>query len=125
MHPYVAFEFYEALDLLGGTVMLDIKKDDWHPQPGRDKGRKFGRGINNVVFGLLEVPRNIYQVDETQGGSAAMTVGLARGFWRAFMRSAVVGPYEILTFPTDTDVIIEPEFYFEHGLAETTWRQKR
>jgi putative exosortase-associated protein (TIGR04073 family) len=125
VHPYVAFEIYEALDFLGGTVMLDLKKDDWHPQPGAEKGRKLGRGVNNVVFGLLEIPRNIYAIDEVQGGSAALTVGLARGAWRAFLRTAVVGPYEILTFPTDTDVIIEPEFYFEHGLAETTWRQKR
>ena len=122
IHPYVAFELYEALDFLGGTVMLDFKKDDWHPEPGRDKGRKLGRGINNVVFGLLEIPRNIQSINEEKGGSAALTEGLFRGFYRAAIRTVFVGPYEVLTFPTATDPIIEPEFYFEPGLAETEWR---
>ncbi|HCN08560.1 MAG TPA: hypothetical protein DIT01_11560 [Lentisphaeria bacterium] len=122
IHPYIAFELYEALDFLGGTVMLDFKKDDWHPEPGRDKGRKLGRGINNVVFGLLEIPRNIQSVNEEKGGSAALTEGIFRGFYRAAIRTVFVGPYEVMTFPTATDPIIEPEFYFEPGLAETEWR---
>jgi len=122
VHPYIAFEFYEALDFLGGTVMLDLKKDDWNPEPGRDKGRKLGRGINNIVFGLFEIPRNIQSVNEEKGGSAALTEGIFRGFYRAAVRAVFVGPYEVLTFPTDTDPIIEPEFYFEPGLAETEWR---
>lgn len=122
VHPFIAFEFYEALDFIGGTVMLDFKKDDWHPEPGRDKGRKLGRGLNNIVFGLLEVPRNIQSINDEKGGSAALTEGVFRGFYRAAIRAAFVGPYEVLTFPTQTDPIIEPEFYFEPGLAETDWR---
>jgi putative exosortase-associated protein (TIGR04073 family) len=122
IHPYIAFEFYEALDFLGGTVMLDLKKDDWNPEPGRDKGRKLGRGVNNIVFGMLEIPRNIQSVNEEKGGSAALTEGIFRGFYRAAVRAIFVGPYEVLTFPTNTDPIVEPEFYFEPGLAETEWR---
>lgn len=122
IHPYVALELYELLDFVGGVALIDLEDDDWEPVGGKSKSRKFGRGLSNIGSGFIEIPKNVLAVDKDYGGFAAWTYGTGRGVWRAFVRSVVVGPYEVLTFPVDTDPIIEPEFLFEPGTHETEWR---
>lgn len=122
VHPYVAIELYEVLDFASGLFFLDVKEDDWGAEVGNQKLRKLGRGIANIFTGILEVPINIIDVDENEGGLAAITYGTARGAWRFLMRSALVGPWEVLTFPTNTESIIEPEFPFAAVTSEVGWR---
>ena len=124
VHPYAALELNELLDFTTGLFFLDLKDDDWETEPGRNKLRKLGRGVANVITGFVEVPLNVIEVDGNEGGFAALSYGTVRGFWRFFVRSAVVGPWEIVTFPTDTESIIEPEFPFTTPTSEISWRIK-
>ena len=124
VHPYVAVELTELLDFFTGFAFLDTKKDDWHAEPGTNKVRKLGRGVANILTGIVEVPLNIYEVEKNEGGFAALTYGTARGAWRFLVRSAFVGPWEIATFPTSTEPIIEPEFPFAATTSDVNWRVK-
>ena len=124
VHPYIAFEMFELLDLIAGIAFVDIKQDDWQTEPGTNKVRKLGRGIANMATGILEIPINIFQVDKNDGGFAALTYGTARGAWRFLIRSAFVGPWEITTFPMSTEPVIEPEFPFAATTSDVSWRVK-
>lgn len=124
VHPYVGIELYELVDCVTGFFFLDTKEDDWGAEPGPSKLRKLGRGAVNIITGVVEIPMNIYEVEKDEGGFAAVSYGTARGIWRFFIRSCVVGPWEILTFPTSTESIIEPEFAFLSESSEVSWRIK-
>ncbi|MCH2174096.1 MAG: exosortase system-associated protein, TIGR04073 family [Lentisphaeria bacterium] len=73
--------------------------------------RKLGRGISNILFGILEVPYTMVQVDREYGGAAGFTWGLIKGVKRFVIR-VVVGVYEVFTFWGKQGTIIEPEFPF-------------
>jgi len=60
--------------------------------------RKFGRGLCNTIFGVFEIPIQIYQTNNTTGGVAAWTYGLMKGIGRFLLREGV-GVTEIITFP--------------------------
>ena len=60
--------------------------------------RKLGRGLNNTIFGVCEIPLQIYETDQTTGGLAAWTWGLPKGILR-FLEREVIGIVEIVTFP--------------------------
>ena len=60
--------------------------------------RKFGRGLCNTIFGVFEIPIQIYQTNKTTGGLAAWTYGLTKGIGRFLLREGV-GLTEIITFP--------------------------
>ena len=76
------------------------------------------------MTGVVEIPLNVIEVENNEGGFAAITYGSARGLWRFFIRSALVGPWEIVTFPTSTESIIEPEFPLAVTTSEVSWRVK-
>jgi putative exosortase-associated protein (TIGR04073 family) len=82
---------------------------------------KLGRGIANVLTCPLELPKGIGDVDEEKGAFAAYTWGVLQGTVNIVKR-AVVGVYEIATFPiplpkdyepilTDPEYFLEPEEY--------------
>ena len=73
--------------------------------------RKLGRGISNVVFGVVEIPISMISVNREYGGAAGITWGTLRGVKRFVLRE-VVGVYEICTFFFRQGTIIEPEFPF-------------
>lgn len=85
--------------------------------------RQLGRGISNVLTGIWEVPYNMVQVSEAQGGFAGATYGFFRGVCRFAVRE-VVGVFEIVTFPMGWDPIIEPEFV-DQPVQSTTWKFNR
>ncbi len=122
VHPYVAIELYELLDFATGLFFIDLKSDDWEPAPGSNQLRKLGRGVSNITTGILEIPANVIEVDRNEGGMAAITYGAARGTWRFFVRSALVGPWEVATFATDSEPIIEPEFPLSTSVRDFSWR---
>ncbi len=80
-----------------------------------DPGRKLGRGLANVLFGISEIPQTAVKVGHEHGGGAGMTWGVMKGVGRFVMRE-LVGLYEIITFPIPLprgyDPILQPEFPF-------------
>ncbi|MFA6290405.1 MAG: exosortase system-associated protein, TIGR04073 family, partial [Victivallales bacterium] len=65
---------------------------------GGDPFRKLGRGIVNVGFGVLEIPMKVYDVNQVDGGLAALTYGVFKGIGY-FVAREVIGVVEIVTFP--------------------------
>ncbi|MGL4854358.1 MAG: exosortase system-associated protein, TIGR04073 family [Lentisphaeria bacterium] len=71
--------------------------------------RKLGRGVSNVLFGIVEIPKTMVEQDKEQGALAAYTTGVVAGIGR-FLQREVVGVWEILTFwSCDKEPIIKPE----------------
>lgn len=60
--------------------------------------KKLGRGVCNVGFGGLEIPLVIYDVNQEEGGLAALTYGSFMGIGMTLARMSV-GVVEIITFP--------------------------
>jgi putative exosortase-associated protein (TIGR04073 family) len=83
---------------------------------GQNALRKFGRGIANVLFGIVEVPNQITKVTSDQGGGAGATYGVGKGIYRWFGRE-LTGVYDIVTFPVPFPKgykpIMHPEFPVE------------
>ena len=122
LHLYFEFDLAQAGDFLAGLVFVDPLKDDVRPDPKilREPARQLGRGLTNLVVGVLEVPRSMHRVNQDHGGWAGATFGFFRGFWRFGVRE-VTGVFEIVTFPFGWAPIIEPEFPYQ-AQAETDWR---
>ena len=59
--------------------------------------RKLGRGICNAAIGALEIPMKIYDVNQEEGGFAAVTYGTFLGIGY-FVAREVIGITEIITF---------------------------
>jgi putative exosortase-associated protein (TIGR04073 family) len=62
-----------------------------------DPARKLGRGICNVGFGPLEILMKGYDVNQEEGGFAAVTYGVFLGIGYCVARE-VIGVTEIVTF---------------------------
>lgn len=82
--------------------------------------RQFGRGVNNVVTGIFEVPANMVQVQEEEGEFAALSYGVTRGVFRCLVRE-VVGVFEICTFPAGFKPIVKPEFGGPQQILQDTF----
>ena len=80
---------------------------------GTGVGKKLGRGISNVAFGWLEIPKGIQDVGEKNNFIAAITWGPVYGIGKAAVRT-VAGAYEVVTFPVplpkDFQPLVQPEF---------------
>lgn len=91
----------------------------WSPAPaeGALEGgplRKLGRGSANLATGWLELPAQVFRVNEISGLFEAATVGLGRGVVLGIGRT-LVGAIELVTFPipnptTGYGPVIQPEF---------------
>ena len=89
---------------------------------GQNPARKLGRGLANMLGGLIEVPVTISRVSQEEGPVAGLSVGLLYGVGAAVTRT-VVGAAEILTFPFPLpDIgygpILLPEFLLNPLLPE-------
>lgn len=76
---------------------------------------KLGRGAANALTGWVELPKNVYSTSVENNPFAGLTLGLAKGFGMAIVRTGA-GLYEILTFPFPLPEhykpILEPEYVF-------------
>ena len=93
---------------------LDVgPKNYWHGAT-----RKLGRGAANMLTAPLELARKPFLVGETDGGLAAMTVGLAQGVVAAIIREGA-GIIDVVTFPVPFPnhfrPLIMPEFLYANG----------
>ncbi len=79
--------------------------------------KKLGRGICNIVTCPLELFKGIQDTNNENGFFAALTWGILKGTFNTGVR-AVVGAYEVVTFPfpipSDYEPILtDPEFFGE------------
>ena len=78
-----------------------------------DPGRKLGRGLANTLFGVLEFPRTIAEVNKEHGPGTAATWGPIKGVARVIERE-LAGVAEVIWFPVpwpkDYAPIMEPEW---------------
>jgi putative exosortase-associated protein (TIGR04073 family) len=84
-----------AIVFLFGILSLNLRAEE---DDGIPIARKLGRGIANLGLGALEVPMKIYDVNEEEGGFAAVTYGVLKGVCY-FIAREVIGLVEVLTFP--------------------------
>lgn len=83
-------------------VSIDLKAESEYDSrtdvlaPG-NPARKLGRGICNAGIGALEIPMKIYDVNQEEGGFAAVTYGTFLGIGY-FIAREVIGITEIITF---------------------------
>ena len=78
--------------ILATTVDADAMSYEDNP------ARKMGRGITNVALGVLELPIKIADVNNEDGGIAAVTYGTILGLSH-FIAREFVGVFELVTFP--------------------------
>ena len=81
-----------------------------------DPLRKLGRGVVNILTGIVEIPKKVYLVSKQENALMGMTWGLLNGTAVGLLRT-VTGVYEMLTFPipvpAEYEPMIHPEFVFE------------
>ena len=82
-----------------------------------DAGKKLGRGLCNMVTFPFEITEQIQRTNQSDGPAAALSYGLLKGLGMMTLR-AVVGVYEVATFPLPLPkgykpILTDPEFFFE------------
>ena len=124
-HLYVNIDTDEIGDFLAGIVGWDPKHDDQELDitASRRPADQFGRGICNILFGVLEIPFNIIRVNEDEGDMAGISKGVGLGVWRFLVRE-VVGVVELVTFPFGWTPIIEPEYPVQRS-KNSIWSVRR
>lgn len=100
--------------LLVGSVMTT--------QAEETRARKLGRGLSNIFFGVLEIPKNMMDINRQYGGAAGVSWGAFRGIYRFYVR-AKTGAGEVRHFMEPTGAVIEPEFWFLPE-EDVKWRVK-
>ena len=86
-----------------------------------DPVKKLGRGICNTISCPLEILDQVKKTNNSDGPAAGITLGVLKGVGMMCVR-AIVGVYEIATFPIPIPkdykpILTDPEFFFE----ETIW----
>lgn len=82
-----------------------------------DPLRKLGRGLSNCATFPIEIPNQISKTNNLDGAMAALTYGVVKGLTMTVFR-AVVGVYEVATFPIPLPeyykpILTDPEFMLE------------
>lgn len=85
-----------------------------------DQTRKLSRGVSNIFTFPCEIPYQIGRTNEQNGLTAAMSYGVLSGIFMACYR-ALVGVYEVATFPIPIPgafepILCDPEFFFESSI---------
>ena len=126
IHLYVTIRPLEIYDFFAGFVGYDPSKDDMLLDPAqyRRPADQFGRGLCNILFGVVEIPKNIYRVTYQDGEMAGLTKGTGLGLWRFFCRECV-GVVETLAFPFGWQPIIEPAYVLDGFKNDLGWRVYR
>ena len=95
------------LTVAGSTLTASVNEDY---NSDYTASRKLGRGVANVLTGIIEIPKGVYYKNEDRGWVAAYTTGLINGVVN-FVTRECVGVYEIFTFLGDEkEPIVAPEY---------------
>lgn len=89
--------------------------------PCGDPLKKLGRGLANLLTFPIEIPNQISKTNNCDGPMAAATYGLVKGVVMGTFR-AVVGAYEVVTFPVPLPegykpILTDPEYMLENWNA--------
>jgi len=97
--------------------LLPVHARDYNPLS------KVARGLVNVSFGWLEIPRQMVKVKKAEGHE--ISGELAGAFWGPlkgltyFLGRAIVGSYEVATFLIPTyKPLVRPEYIFADDYDE-------
>ncbi len=125
LHVYMNVSASETGDFFAGFVGWDPSGDDQTLDASavRKPADQFGRGLSNILFGIVEIPINMFRVTEAEGDMAGFTKGIGLGFYRFAIRE-VVGVVELVTFPFGWTPIIEPEYPIQ-DTTKTNWTVRR
>ena len=78
--------------------------------------RKLGRGLTNLLTGIVEIPKKVILTSKKENLAKGLTSGFMKGVQEGMVRTAS-GLYETLTFtipaPADFEPMVNPEFVFE------------
>lgn len=76
---------------------------DIQSPPGADytSGRKLGRAVSNILYGVVEIPEQIVRKNKQFGSKAAFSYGIVDGTGRS-LRRVGYGFYELFTFRCPT-----------------------
>ncbi len=123
IHLYVAIRPVEIIDFFCGIAGYDFSLDDMQLNPlmERRPADQFGRGICNILFGIVEVPKNIFRVTKNEGDLAGASKGVGVGLWRFVVRECV-GVVELVTFPFGWEPIIEPAYVISDADQSAVWK---
>lgn len=123
VHLYVAVRPVEIIDFFTGIAGYDLSLDDQKLDitQVRRPADQLGRGLSNVLFGVFEIPNNIFRVTATEGDLPGATKGVGLGLWRFFCRE-VVGVVETVTFPFGWEPIIEPAYVLDRNTQDKAWQ---
>ena len=82
---------------------------------------KLGRGVANTITCVFEVPKAMGDVKDKDGFFAGFTVGPILGICKT-VRRALVGVYEMVTFPIPLPagykpILTDPEYFMEDYLT--------
>ena len=106
------FLMLPAIPKSGWTSNLEVSPSA-NVSYGTGVGKKLGRGLSNIAFGWMELPKGIEDVGEQNNFIAATTWGPIYGLGRTVNRT-LAGVYEVVTFPVplpkDFEPLVQPEF---------------
>lgn len=121
-HVYAAVKTTQVGDFIAGFATLDPADDDAELDPTvrRAPADQFGRGLSNLLFGWIELGKNMIRVGRDEGDAAGFTKGFGLGVWRTLVREGA-GAFELLTFPFGWGAVVEPEYVLQTAYT-TDWR---
>jgi len=121
-HVYAAVKTKQVGDFFAGIAAQDPADDDAELDPAirRAPADQFGRGLGNVLFGWIELGKNMIRVGRDEGDAAGFTKGFGLGLWRTVVREGV-GVFELVTFPFGWSPMVEPEYVIQSSYT-TDWR---
>lgn len=90
--------FRRVLTIAAITMTLAALTSNANANTFEDIARKLGRGVANVGFGVFEIPIKVWDMNQEDGGIAALTAGVFQGLGY-FIAREFVGVAEIITFP--------------------------
>jgi len=92
---------------------LGTRAETEEPPRGQNAVRKLGRGVANILFGVVEVPNQVTKATSEHGGAGGVTYGVGKGIVRWFARE-LAGVYDVVTFPVPLPhgykPVMKPEF---------------
>ena len=77
-----------------------------------DFPNKLNQGLANIVFGIIEIPKNVINITNHQNIFVGVTVGTIRGIVHSVSRVAV-GSIQLLTSPIPTSEFAAPAYVWE------------
>jgi putative exosortase-associated protein (TIGR04073 family) len=83
-------------------------------------GGKFGIGLINATTGIVEIPKTMMVMSESDGLGMGLSVGFLKGMGNMMGRT-FLGMVDVISFPVPTKPLINPPVVFQDFGVETTY----